>query len=335
MHARDAAAAGSGHLVDRKAASLSLITGDAGAGGLHDRQSHRAADHEGFARHMTEVGEGDLAAIDEISHATTRSALSSHAIRAHGEQAAGGQRGSRRSEVKFRTCVGNIPGVFYRCANDAAYTMEFISPAQFRMPRRYPASDFIGNERAHLRQHHSTPTTLDLVNKAVEDGLNLRQAYVIEYRVVHRDGSIRWAREYGQGIFGASGRAAASRRRRLRRDGRRRWGRAAPGARIRPRRRWTNSRARSGWRRSDRSAGNGQPRAAQSAGGDPQFHGAHQAADGRQGVGRGARRGPGRARISRVATASSATSWNSLASATSTGRRRLSMAGSRRCWSIR
>jgi signal transduction histidine kinase len=46
---------------------------------------------------------------------------------------------------------------------------------------------------------------LDHVNKSVEDAINLRRAYVIEYRVVHRDGSIRWVREYGQGIFGQAG----------------------------------------------------------------------------------------------------------------------------------
>ena len=81
--------------------------------------------------------------------------------------------------------------------------MEFISPAIQELSG-YPASDFVGNNvRTYASIIHADD--MDLVNKAVEDGLNQRQAYVIEYRVVHRDGSIRWAREYGQGIFGEAG----------------------------------------------------------------------------------------------------------------------------------
>ena len=151
---------------------------------------------------MTRVGEGDFAAIEELSTRDEVGALVD-AIRAmvNKLQEAGKELGE--SEVKFRTLVGNIPGVFYRCANDTAYTMEFISPAVQALSG-YPASDFIGNKvRTYASVIHADD--MDLVNKAVEDGLNQRQAYVIEYRVVHRDGSTRWAREYGQGIFGEAG----------------------------------------------------------------------------------------------------------------------------------
>ncbi len=151
---------------------------------------------------MAGVGEGDFAAIEEIS---TRDEVGElvDAIRAmvNRLQEAGKELGE--SEVKFRTLVGNIPGVFYRCANDAAYTMEFISSPILDLSG-YPASDFIGNKvRTYASVIHADD--MDIVNKAVEDGVRQRQAYVIEYRVVHRDGSIRWAREHGQGIFGETG----------------------------------------------------------------------------------------------------------------------------------
>jgi PAS domain S-box-containing protein len=78
--------------------------------------------------------------------------------------------------------------------------MEFIS-APIGELSGYPASDFIGNKvRTYASVIHADD--LDHVNKSVEDAINQRRAYVIEYRVVHRDGSIRWVREYGQGIFG-------------------------------------------------------------------------------------------------------------------------------------
>jgi len=151
---------------------------------------------------MTAVGQGDFAAIEEISTRDEVGALV-ESIRAMVNRLREAGKELGESELKFRTLVGNIPGVFYRCANDAAYTMEFISPA-IQDLSGYPASDFIGNRvRTYASVIHAED--MDLVNKAVEDGLNQRQAYVIEYRVVHRDGSIRWAREYGQGIFGEAG----------------------------------------------------------------------------------------------------------------------------------
>jgi PAS domain S-box-containing protein len=151
---------------------------------------------------MARVGEGDFAAIEEISRRDEVGELVD-AIRAMVNKLHEAGKELGESEVKFRTLVGNIPGVFYRCANDAAYTMEFISPAILELSG-YPASDFIGNKvRTYASVIHADD--MDIVNKAVEDGVNQRQAYVIEYRVVHRDGSIRWAREHGQGIFGETG----------------------------------------------------------------------------------------------------------------------------------
>jgi PAS domain S-box-containing protein len=151
---------------------------------------------------MAGVGQGDFAAIEEVSTRDEVGALV-EAIRAMVNRLREAGKELGESEVKFRTLVGNIPGVFYRCANDAAYTMEFISPAIQELSG-YPASDFIGNKvRTYASVIHADD--MDLVNKTVEEGLNQRQAYVIEYRVVHRDGSIRWAREYGQGIFGDAG----------------------------------------------------------------------------------------------------------------------------------
>jgi PAS domain S-box-containing protein len=151
---------------------------------------------------MARVGEGDLAAIEEISTRDEVGALGD-AIRAMVNRLQEAGKDLSESEVKFRTLLGNIPGVFYRCANDAAYTMEFIS-APIQDLSGYPASDFIGNKvRTYASIIHADDMVL--VNKAVEDGLNQRRAYVIEYRVVHLDGSHRWAREYGQGIFGEAG----------------------------------------------------------------------------------------------------------------------------------
>src|SRR3972149_5694094 len=50
----------------------------------------------------------------------------------------------RESEKRFRTLIENIPGIVYRCAPDADWTMEFVSDDITEITG-YLASDFLGN----------------------------------------------------------------------------------------------------------------------------------------------------------------------------------------------
>ena len=111
----------------------------------------------------------------------------------------------RVEETKFRTLISNIPGVAYRCADDADYTMEFISDA-IEALSGYPASDFVNNS---VRTYGSIihPEDVDAVARIVADGLKNRRPYEIEYRVLHRDGSMRSVFERGQGVFDEVGKA--------------------------------------------------------------------------------------------------------------------------------
>jgi PAS domain S-box-containing protein len=111
---------------------------------------------------------------------------------------------ARQNEVsKFRALVTNIPGACYRCANDAAYTMEFISDAVANISG-YPASDFINNSvRTYASLFH--PDDSAHIDKIVGDAVARREPFTIEYRVQHRDGTYRWVHEKGQGIFDDEG----------------------------------------------------------------------------------------------------------------------------------
>ncbi len=107
------------------------------------------------------------------------------------------------SEGKFRTLVRNIPGACYRCADDADYTMEFISDAIVDICG-HPANDFIGNRvRTYASIIH--PDDVAMVADVVGAGLRARKQYTIEYRVRHADGSVHWVYEKGQGVFGPDG----------------------------------------------------------------------------------------------------------------------------------
>ncbi|MBT9312849.1 PAS domain S-box protein [Leptothoe kymatousa] len=109
----------------------------------------------------------------------------------------------RDSEAKFRTLLSNLDGVVYRCQNDADWTMEFMSDAITALSG-YPVTDFINNrKRTYASVIH--PDDVVLVDVAVAQSLLLQQSFAMEYRILHRDGSVRWVTEKGKGIFNSAG----------------------------------------------------------------------------------------------------------------------------------
>jgi PAS domain S-box-containing protein len=104
-----------------------------------------------------------------------------------------------RSEDKFRTLVGNIPGITYRCANDEHWSMEFISD-NVKMLSGYPAADFTQNAVRSYASiiHHDDQ---QLVEEIVSEGIEQKKPFTIEYRVVNADGTNHWVYEKGIGVF--------------------------------------------------------------------------------------------------------------------------------------
>jgi PAS domain S-box-containing protein len=109
----------------------------------------------------------------------------------------------RLSAERYSTLIHNIPGAVYRCANDDAWTMEFVS-GRVEEVSGYPPSDFIGNSVRTYASIIHPDDVLHVVEK-VQEALNAKRPYVIEYRIIHADGSIRWVYEEGQGVFDYNG----------------------------------------------------------------------------------------------------------------------------------
>ncbi len=108
-----------------------------------------------------------------------------------------------KSEEQFRTLVSNIPGVTYRCMNDANWTMIYMSSGVDSVTG-YPASDFVGNAvRSFESIIHRDDT--GAVEKSIADAIKLDKPWEIEYRVRHRDGNERWVYEKGRGVTGEDG----------------------------------------------------------------------------------------------------------------------------------
>lgn len=99
------------------------------------------------------------------------------------------------SRDQFRTLVANIPGITYRCKADESWTMLFMS-GHIDPLSGYPSSDFIGNA---VRTYSSVihPEDRARLEHSIEVALNDKSSWLLHYRIIHADGSIRWVEERG------------------------------------------------------------------------------------------------------------------------------------------
>ena len=105
----------------------------------------------------------------------------------------------RDSELQFRSLIGNIPGISYRSKLSGDWPMVFISDAVERVTG-YPAADFLGEppRRVFGALIHAE----DRIRVAKETGAALREGrpYLVEYRLLHADGGVRWLWENGTAV---------------------------------------------------------------------------------------------------------------------------------------
>ena len=110
----------------------------------------------------------------------------------------------RRSEARFRSLVANIPGVVYRWQCD--FSTSFISDAVYLLAG-YPAADFISPLDRGSRTFASIiyPEDLAKVEATIRQGIEKKQSYSLEYRLLAADGTVKWVWDKGSPVFGADG----------------------------------------------------------------------------------------------------------------------------------
>ncbi len=107
------------------------------------------------------------------------------------------------NENALHRLVSNLPGVIYRCANDADRTMSFISEGVQEITG-YPASDFVANaKRTFTSLIH--PDDLPKVHQVVKLAGSARTPFAVEYRILTASRETRWVYEKGQGVLDAEG----------------------------------------------------------------------------------------------------------------------------------
>ena len=110
----------------------------------------------------------------------------------------------RANEALLRSMVDSIPGALYRGACDRDWTMYWLSD-EVETITGYPATDFIDNSaRTFASVIH--PDDRDYVERSVAEAVAARRPYNLEYRILRRDGELRWVLERGQAEDGGDGR---------------------------------------------------------------------------------------------------------------------------------
>jgi len=109
----------------------------------------------------------------------------------------------RESQRAMQTLVSNLPGAVYRCINDRNWTMEFISDACLALTG-YSATAITNNaEISYADIIHSNDQKH--IWQTVQAALQNKEPFELTYRIITKNGQLKWVWEQGQGVFDRSG----------------------------------------------------------------------------------------------------------------------------------
>ncbi|HHH45307.1 MAG TPA: response regulator [Gammaproteobacteria bacterium] len=111
----------------------------------------------------------------------------------------------KQRERQYRILVDTIPGTVYRCRMDANWTMLFVS-SEVEVLTGYPPVDFLGDAgRSFAGLIHPEDSAARAASVAA--AVAAHTPYMVEYRIFHADGGVRYVYERGQAEYGEDGSA--------------------------------------------------------------------------------------------------------------------------------
>lgn len=109
-----------------------------------------------------------------------------------------GPGGGAVEQDPVRELLRTLPGVVYRCAYDAQWTMQLLSD-EIEVVTGFPASSFIGNrDRSFASVIH--PDDHDRVAREIDEQLTDHDDFACEYRITRADGTTVWILERGRRV---------------------------------------------------------------------------------------------------------------------------------------
>lgn len=114
--------------------------------------------------------------------------------------------GVSETKRQLATLMGNLPGMVYRCGNDPAYQMQFVSEGSYDL-LGYPPAAFTGGAVAYGDLIH--PEDRASVWKEIQEAMKRGVPFRVTYRVRTAENQEKWVWEQGRGILDADGRLVA------------------------------------------------------------------------------------------------------------------------------
>lgn len=107
------------------------------------------------------------------------------------------------ARLSLEVFLQNLPGMAYRCSNDANWTMHFVSDGALELTGYSPEA-FTKQARLHYAQLLH-PEDREQVRQTVETALLAGERFQATYRIVTADGQTKWVMEHGNAIHDSSG----------------------------------------------------------------------------------------------------------------------------------
>lgn len=108
------------------------------------------------------------------------------------------------SQRKHKTLLDNLPGMAFRCKYDFGWTIEYASDGCFQITG-YRSEELINSSRLSFN-NIIYPDDRKRLRSEIRAAVKHHKPYEIEYRIVHKDSSLRWVWERGTGVWDESGR---------------------------------------------------------------------------------------------------------------------------------
>ncbi|MDK2981104.1 MAG: hypothetical protein PWQ55_1451 [Chloroflexota bacterium] len=104
----------------------------------------------------------------------------------------------REEKRKQETLISNLPGMVYRCVNDAEWSMEYLSNGCLSLTG-YSPEELIDNARLSYNDLIH-PDDAQRVWQSIQKAVSNQEAFTVEYRIQTREGKEKWVWEQGRAI---------------------------------------------------------------------------------------------------------------------------------------
>jgi PAS domain S-box-containing protein len=108
------------------------------------------------------------------------------------------------SERRMATLLANLPGMVYRCRNDADWTMEFVSDGCLALTG-YRTDELLSGAQVSYGREVVHPDDQERVWNEVREAVARGEPFALSYRIVTAHGRQKWVWEQGRAVHKADG----------------------------------------------------------------------------------------------------------------------------------